>query len=160
MNDIGSNQNGALSIENVLDEIGFIAHPIKGISMMPMLNQHKDTVYIVAVRGEDRGRLKKHDIPLYRRPNGQYVLHRILAVKKDHYIIRGDNLVTLEYIPFDWILGKTELYYKDGVEHDLSNSEYLAYVNKITRLWRVKALYYRVRRIVGRIIKPVIRRGK
>ena len=155
-----SNQGGNVSIEAVLDELGFILHPIKGISMLPMLDQHRDNVYIVAVKGDERGKLKKHDIPLYRRPNGQYVLHRILAVKKDHYIIRGDNLVTLEYIPFDWILGKTENYYKDGKECDLQNSEYLAYVKKITRFWRIKSLYYRIRGFGGRILRRILKNKK
>ena len=50
-----------------------------GDSMEPMLRNRKDTIIIEPVHG----RLKRYDLPLYRRPDGKYVLHRILHVKKN-----------------------------------------------------------------------------
>ena len=44
-----------------------------GDSMEPMLRNRKDTVIIKPVSGK----LKRYDLPLYRRPDGKYVLHRI-----------------------------------------------------------------------------------
>ena len=56
----------------------FIRHilfpPTVGDSMEPMLRNRKDTIIIEPVHG----RLKRYDLPLYRRPDGKYVLHRIL----------------------------------------------------------------------------------
>lgn len=40
-------------------------------------------------------RLRKYDIPFYRRDNGQFVLHRIVAVG-DTYTCIGDNQFRLE----------------------------------------------------------------
>lgn len=49
-----------------------------GDSMEPMLRNRRDTIIIEPVHG----RLKRYDLPLYRRPDGKYVLHRILHVKR------------------------------------------------------------------------------
>ena len=64
----------AKNIEKVLAEQGFVISTIKGDSMLPMLDDEKDSVKITAVRGV----LNKYDLPLYRRPGGQLVLHRII----------------------------------------------------------------------------------
>ena len=64
-----------------------------GDSMMPLIKQGRDLVIIKPVQG----RLKKYDVPLYRRDSGQYVLHRILKVRKNDYVICGDNRWSMEY---------------------------------------------------------------
>ncbi len=64
----------------------------RGISMLPMLRQGKDTVTLSPIKKP----LKKYDIPLYQRDNGAYVLHRITKVGKTYTCI-GDN--QFEYEP-------------------------------------------------------------
>lgn len=58
----------------------------QGVSMLPMLRQGIDTVTISPITGD----LKKYDIPLYRRDNGQYILHRVISVG-DTVACMGDN---------------------------------------------------------------------
>ena len=58
----------------------------RGISMLPMLRQGKDTVTLSPIRKP----LKKYDIPLYQRDDGAYVLHRITKVGRTYTCI-GDN---------------------------------------------------------------------
>lgn len=58
----------------------------RGISMLPMLRQGLDTVTISPLPP----RLKKHDLPLYRRDDGKYILHRIIRVGET-YTCMGDN---------------------------------------------------------------------
>lgn len=65
----------------------------KGVSMLPLIHQGRDTVVIAPISGK----LKKYDIPLYRRENGQFVLHRVVAVKKHGYVMCGDNQYVREY---------------------------------------------------------------
>ena len=65
----------------------------KGISMLPLIKQGEDSVVISPVKEP----LKKYDVPLYRRANGQFVLHRIVAVRKDGYVLCGDNQYEREY---------------------------------------------------------------
>jgi len=64
----------------------------RGISMKPMLRQGKDSVLLSPLPDK----LKKYDLPLYRRPDGKYILHRIVAVEGDHYVCCGDNQYVLE----------------------------------------------------------------
>ena len=56
---------------------------------MPLLREDRDVMIIERVTG----RLKKYDVPLYKRPNGQYVLHRILKVRENDYVICGDHCI-------------------------------------------------------------------
>lgn len=58
----------------------------QGTSMLPMIRQNIDTVVISPIQGN----LKKYDLPLYQRANGQYVLHRIVEVGET-YTCMGDN---------------------------------------------------------------------
>ena len=63
----------------------------RGISMLPMLRQGIDNVILSPVPEK----LKKYDLPLYRRSNGQFVLHRIVEAG-DTYTCVGDNQFVLE----------------------------------------------------------------
>ena len=58
----------------------------RGTSMLPMLRQGIDKVVLSPLPQ----RLKKYDLPLYQRDNGQYVLHRIVEVGET-YTCLGDN---------------------------------------------------------------------
>ena len=61
--------------------------PIKGVSMRPFLRDG-DFAYLVSLPGK----LKRGDIVLYQRKNGQYVLHRIYKVLKNgDYLMLGDS---------------------------------------------------------------------
>lgn len=63
----------------------------KGRSMLPFLKEGRDTVTLAA----PPTKLKKYDIPLYQRENGQYVLHRVVRVGTTYTCI-GDNQFVLE----------------------------------------------------------------
>lgn len=58
----------------------------RGTSMMPMLRQGKDSVTLSPVPE----RLKKYDLPLYQRDDGNYILHRVIAAGET-YTCMGDN---------------------------------------------------------------------
>ena len=63
----------------------------KGKSMLPLLREGYDTVTLRSISEP----LKKYDIGLYQRKNGQYVLHRIVKVG-DNITCVGDNQYLLE----------------------------------------------------------------
>ena len=63
-----------------------------GNSMLPMMNGGKDTVTISKIKNK----LKKYDLPLYVRNNGQYVIHRIVGIKNGCYVCIGDNMFSCE----------------------------------------------------------------
>lgn len=131
----------------LLQSEGSILRPVKGTSMLPMLEQQRDIVKIVRVDGQ----LKKYDLPLYRRPNGEWVLHRIIAVRKDCYIICGDNCVYREKVPRDWVVGVAVGYYRDGVYTSLDDRQYLAYARRRVRSRPLRAIKAFCGRVLGKI---------
>ena len=63
----------------------------RGVSMLPMLRQGIDSVVLSPVPDK----LKKYDLPLYRRDDGKYVLHRVVEAGETYTCI-GDNQFILE----------------------------------------------------------------
>lgn len=59
----------------------------RGVSMKPMLWQGRDSVILSPLPEK----LKKYDLPLYRREDGRFILHRIVAVGDGYYVCCGDN---------------------------------------------------------------------
>ena len=55
------------NIERQLAEQGFYVSTTVGCSMRPMLRNRRDRVIVLPIGDE---RLKKYDLPLYRRPDG------------------------------------------------------------------------------------------
>ena len=80
--------------EEYLEQYGKLVYTNVGISMLPLMREGKDLFY-VEKKGQERCR--KYDVVLYRRPPASYVLHRIIAVREQDYVIRGDNSVHKEY---------------------------------------------------------------
>ncbi len=66
---------------------------VTGNSMQPMVTHLRDTVLLTKC---DPNTLKAGDIPLYRREDGKYILHRIMKVHSDTFDIAGDHQTELE----------------------------------------------------------------
>lgn len=65
---------------------------ISGNSMSPFLVNQRDVIYLSKINRK----LKKSDLVLYQRLSGQYVVHRIVKVKKSGYYLAGDNQIAIE----------------------------------------------------------------
>ncbi len=97
------------SIEQVLQEVGFIVTNFKGTSMNPLLKCERDKVFIE----KPKKRLEKYDVALYKRSNGMYVLHRVYKVMPSSYIFWGDNQLVLEFgVKDEDVLGVCKGFYK------------------------------------------------
>ena len=108
------------SIKDILDKTGMYTGLTMGISMKPLIHQQRDNIIVV----KNNGRLKKYDVPVYIAPSGKYVMHRIIEVHDDHYIIVGDNLLSREYVTDDMICGVLAGFYKNGKHYvDCNNSK-------------------------------------
>ena len=132
-----------------LDERGFVVSKVRGVSMWPLLNQKNTTVYI-----EKSSSYKKHDCILFMRANKDMILHRILKVREDYYLVCGDNQAFLEKVYPAQIKGKMLEYYKNGKTKHLKGFSYRIYLVGmiITRPLRI------CREILKKIIKKVIRK--
>ena len=97
-----------VNLQSVLSQTGCLCTEIKGTSMNPLLYSGKNKVYIE----RNVSRLKKGDVALYKRDNGEYILHRVMRVLKEGYVFCGDNHFTLEYgITDAHVLGVMKGYY-------------------------------------------------
>ncbi|MBQ3589817.1 MAG: S24/S26 family peptidase [Clostridia bacterium] len=110
----------------------------KGTSMMPLLRQGIDSVLLVSPTN-----IKKNDIVLYERPSGQLVMHRIIKVKRNSYLICGDNQYILEKGITDAnMLAKVKGIYRGEEYFDIENKQYKKYVRKLPiRRFKIKLLY-------------------
>lgn len=119
-------------IENFVEEIlsagGSFSFMPKGISMLPLIREGKDSV-IISPAPET---LKKYDIILYKRDNGKFVLHRIVKVKNGVYTLCGDNQLGYEHnITKDMIIGYVTAVIRDGETIKNDNKKYKKYLRKL-----------------------------
>lgn len=80
------------SIREIIDVGGCVKLTVTGSSMLPTLVEKRDCVILVKPE-----KLKKTDIILYQRSNGDYVLHRIVKISKEGLYLCGDNQTAIEF---------------------------------------------------------------
>lgn len=88
------------SLEQALSRCGEYVTQVSGVSMSPMLRYRRDPVLIHQVDGD----LKRYDVAVYHRGDG-YVIHRILEVRPDCYVFRGDNCIGKDLVPKSLVVG-------------------------------------------------------
>ena len=146
-------RNSAVRLEQVLPQIQeILAQGRKvrfmpnGTSMLPMLRQGKDSVTLSPVPE----RLRKYDLPLYRRDNGQFVIHRIVKAGETYTCV-GDNQFALERgLRRDQMIALVTAFSRGEKEIPVTALSYRIYC----RLWnwsrpircRWRALRWRLRR--------------
>ena len=94
-----------------------------GVSMLPMLRQGKDSI----VLSPAPERLKKYDLPLYRRDNLKFVLHRVVEAGYTYTCIGDNQFVYEEGIRPDQIIGVVSGFYRGDKYHSVSEFSYRAY---------------------------------
>ena len=108
-------------IEEKLKSGGEVSFKPHGISMLPLIRQGKDSATI----GPLKAAPKKNDVIFYRRPDGQFVLHRIIGKNENGFILCGDNQYIKEYgVKSDWIIGIMTAVTRDGVTIPCGSSKY------------------------------------
>ncbi|MBQ9132521.1 MAG: S24/S26 family peptidase [Clostridia bacterium] len=141
------------NIEQHLREQGFYVSTTVGMSMWPMLKNRRDRIVIRPVGDRPLGRL---DVPLYRRPDGKYVLHRILRVKEDHFVIRGDNTYALERVPKDWVIGYLAEFYRKGKHVKVDSRAYRCYAAVWQGIYPVRRVLVWMRRLAGKCKRALL----
>lgn len=142
------------SIEGIIEKHGVYVCKSKGISMKPMLGNGCDTVFIVP----NKGRLKKYDVALYRR-GSDYVLHRVVKVLPDSYVIRGDNCLNKEYgITDDQIIGVLTSFIRNGKQHSCKDRNYRLY--SVLRVFITPAIMFfrRAYALFRGILRKILKR--
>lgn len=130
-------------IEETLATGGTVKLPITGTSMLPLLVAGRDTVTLSPVTGK----LQKFDIPFYRRRDGAFVLHRIVACAEDNtYTLCGDNQWVLEKGVSDTqIIGVVSEIMRGGKVFSVESKKYKRYVRIWHRLLPVRKYIVKLR---------------
>ena len=114
------------SIKEILDTYGKYTGLTMGTSMEPLIHEQQDNIIVV----KNKGRLKKYDVAVYVTPQGKYIMHRVVKVCDDHYVIVGDNLLKKEYVTDDMICGVLVGFYKKYIDCT-SSKKYMIY----SKIW-------------------------
>lgn len=138
------------------DEMSFLT---KGASMRPMLREHKDIAVITSLQKE----LKKGDVVLYHRDTSDaFVLHRIVDIKNENLVIRGDNNFFLETdIKAEDIIGILKGFFRNGRYFDCEKSRiYKLYVLWIHKSYPIRCFLRCVRLNLSKIKRKLLGKEK
>ena len=126
-----------INYEEYIEKNGSLTYTNVGTSMMPLLRQGKDLFTVTKRNGE---KCKKGDVVLYKKPPNKYILHRIVEVRKNDYVILGDNCINKEYGIKDIdIIGVMTSYVRNGKEHSIYDKSYRLY-----SFWTMKTMGIRI----------------
>ena len=143
-----------ISYEDYLDKYGELTYSNVGVSMLPLLRQGKD---LFIVKKKEKKRCKKGDVVLYRRPPDKYVLHRIIRVRENDYVILGDNCINKEYgIKDSSIIGVMTGFVRNGKQHTVKELSYHLYSYYILHTIPVRIFCKKVMWKIKRVLKRII----
>ena len=139
-----------INFEEYLAKYGSLTYRNKGVSMMPLLKQGRD-LFTLVPKGPERCR--KYDVVLYKNREGSYVLHRIIKVRGDSYVIRGDNTYHNEHRKDSDIIGVMSSFVHNGKNGSVEDFWYKVYV-RINRLtYPLRWLCFRGRLYAAALLK-------
>lgn len=135
--------------EQIIDRKGYYAAPIHGTSMNPLLLEHRDCVYL-----KKTDQYNKYDVVLFRRKNNQLVLHRIIGMKNEKLIIRGDYDLQREIVDPAQCIGTMVQFTRNNKTYSADHGLYRLY----GRIWNSTTLFRRLLRFFRRVKRFIITR--
>jgi len=144
---------GLAQLEQLEQHGNYISVP-NGISMRPMIIGGRDAVMIRKLESPP----KRYDLVMYVRPDMQGVVHRVIRIRENDYIICGDNCWQLEYVKPEQIKGiVTEYCRKKGKWRPVTNFWYQVYVHIWVDLLFIKRPVFYVRDKIKKMLGLRIR---
>ena len=123
--------------------------PFRGISMLPMLRQGIDSVELSPLPPK----LKKYDLPVYQYPSGKYVMHRVVAVREDHYLCLGDNTYEYEKIRHDQMVALVSAFKRGEKRISVKAAGYQIYCRVWVFSYPLRKFLKRVKNFLRRLLK-------
>ena len=145
-------QNHTYTFEEILSEYGMLTYRTQGVSMRPMLHAMRD---IVSIRRKGAERCSLYDVVLYKR-GPKYILHRIIEVRDNDYVILGDNCFTKEYGITDAdILGVLDSFVRKGRTYTMDDRRYRRYVRWLIRFQPIRVALAKARFQFRQMLKRI-----
>lgn len=117
-----------------------------GDSMEPLLYHQSTRVVVMKVQGD----LQKGDLPVYKRPAGKFVMHRIIRIDKEAYYTRGDHRCGLERVPKEWVLGVVTEIYRKKRHFSVNHTGYRLYVRVWNTIYPIRWAVYQTKTRIKR----------
>lgn len=116
----------------------------RGTSMLPLLRPGTDSVEL----SPPPAVLKKYDLPLYRRADGSFVLHRVVGIGQG-YTCMGDNQFAPETgVPHERVLAVVSAVFRGEKRIPVTDFSYGCYC----RIWHITRPFRRVCRKLRRLL--------
>lgn len=133
-------------IKEQIEESKEVNLTVSGNSMRPFFHDQKTIVTLKKITRP----LKKKDVVFYQNQNGQFILHRIISIKKDLLIIRGDALLKKEYLTRLHMIAVVKSFKNSG---SVINSSSFWYKRKVSLWIFIKPFYFTLSRIYNKVNK-------
>jgi len=139
----------SISLKKQIKKNGFIVYSISGFSMYPLIKEGDEKVVIQKEKD-----YKLFDVVLFQRRKNTYVLHRIIDICNEIYIVIGDNSQHLDYLKKENIIGKLTAIIRKGKTINLDTNHnndsllscpYIIESNRL-RLLKEKEAYFVARK--------------
>ena len=145
------------TVERELDKYGVYASVTSGTSMRPLFKTHRDVIIVRKPQGE----LKKYDVALYRAQTGEmYILHRVIGVGDDVYLIRGDNTFVVERVRKDRVIGILTEFNRAGKKHSVEEFGYKLYSRMWHYIYPVRYVWHSLYRLMVKVYRFLFKRKK
>ena len=128
------------SFKEELCNQGELLYRNRGQSMLPLIRQDRD---LILIRPRPEGQCRKYDVILYKKGD-RYILHRILKVLEDGYVVCGDHNWKKDPLVTDGeILGILVAVIRNGKEIGIDDFWYRCYVHLWCDFFPLRALALR-----------------
>ena len=143
-------------IEAELAKHGVYASITRGPSMRPLFKTGRDMVIIARVEKP----LKKYDVVLYTGAHNKYTMHRIIGIRDDAYIIRGDNTYKKEYVKKENIIGILTEFNRRGKRVSTEKISYKIYSRFWHYIYPVRHILYKLKSLLSKIKHKILGKAK
>ena len=141
-------------IEDELKQHGSCAVSTVGVSMKPLFKTRRDAVVLAPISDRE---IEKYDVLLYTDPHGRYILHRVIKVKSDVLIIRGDNTYKKEYVSRERVIAYMTAFNRKGKHHTVGEVGYKVYSRIWNFLYPLRLPVHKFRALIRRIKRKLFK---
>jgi len=119
---------------------------VTGNSMSPLWHHLQNSVVLTKC---DPKKLKKGDVPLYKRADGHYVLHRIVKVNDNSFDLAGDAQTLIEYgLEKFRVIAVTKAFYRNNKLIECNNWRYKTYETFWRLVFPFRPCFLRINRVL------------
>ena len=140
------------TIEEVIKTRGTYMTNTLGISMRPLFKTHRDAVILARPDRE----IRKYDVVLYKTERG-YILHRVVKIKGDTLIIRGDNTFKKEYVKASDVFAYMIACNRKGKRREITDLSYRLYSRFWNFIYPVRFVLRKIRTFLGKIKRKIFK---